>query len=221
MTKRIGESGSVTSYWSPGAEIVARAVCANCNGGWMAALESQARPLLAPMINGNSCRLTSIDQKIIGRWAAKTAVMLLYSASPPVGIEAPHRAALLAGRIPPNTGIWIASLHVNPPEYNSWIRVRTIEMRRSDQHDVIKVGQSVTLTLGYFVQQVLFTPADWFGHPLPPLSPTRTAQFFVEIPQQNQIAWPPHCGSVSISDLEAYADEFSANGLEIPRNYNT
>jgi hypothetical protein len=166
------------------------------------------------MINGASQHLTPAEQEVVSRWAAKTAVMFFYATSPPIGIDAPHRAELFQGRIPPNTGVWLACLHVNPPEYNSWNRAREIEMRRTS--GPIEKAQAMTLTLGYYVQQVLFTPANWFALPLVPAAPPVAVQFFTGIPQHTPISWPPAGGPVTISDLEKYADRFSATGVEVP-----
>jgi hypothetical protein len=49
-----------------------RKVCRSCNGGWMGRLESQAKPVLTPMILGRQQSTLSIDdQATIANWVAK------------------------------------------------------------------------------------------------------------------------------------------------------
>lgn len=54
---------------------VARIVCARCNGGWMAELENNARPLLLPLFDGTEVVLSIQEQGVIARWLWKTAVV--------------------------------------------------------------------------------------------------------------------------------------------------
>lgn len=51
-------------------------VCKPCNEGWMSGLEQAAKPILAPMIVGETRELSMADQKIIGAWAVKTGITL-------------------------------------------------------------------------------------------------------------------------------------------------
>jgi hypothetical protein len=49
----------------------------DCNGGWMSRLESQASPLLKPLIDDTMSitGLNSVGRAIIGKWAVKTAYL--------------------------------------------------------------------------------------------------------------------------------------------------
>lgn len=53
-------------------EVVVKAVCEECNNGWMSSLEAQVRPFLEPMVRGGDARLTVADQMALARWAAKS-----------------------------------------------------------------------------------------------------------------------------------------------------
>lgn len=53
--------------------LVSRKVCKRCNTGWMRKLESEAKPLLAPLIHATKRGpIPLCDQIIIARWFAKT-----------------------------------------------------------------------------------------------------------------------------------------------------
>jgi len=53
-------------------------VCSRCNSGWMSDLESRAKPLLVPLMEGDTVivELSYQDRALLGRWAAKTAFLL-------------------------------------------------------------------------------------------------------------------------------------------------
>lgn len=213
--RRISETGQATDYKSRGVDIVARAVCGTCNGGWMSDLEVTAMPLLSPMITGGRRSMAPDEQDVVSRWAAKTAIMILYATQPPVGVSPLHRTYLCEGTLPPNTGIWLAKYRVDPPAYNSWIRTRVIEMRLPSQPEAIQTGQSVTLTLGYYVQQVLLTPPQWFGRSFKFTAPTALEPRLLRIPQEKVVQWPPSA-VVSTEELERNADSFGATGINTP-----
>jgi hypothetical protein len=68
--------GAVEDTWAqPTFKQTVRAVCANCNSGWMSQLEARAKPVLSPMIRGIALHLSADTQKLIATWALKTAIM--------------------------------------------------------------------------------------------------------------------------------------------------
>jgi hypothetical protein len=44
-------------------------VCQDCNNTWMSRIESAAKPILVPMIEGNACDLTACDRIVLATWA--------------------------------------------------------------------------------------------------------------------------------------------------------
>lgn len=52
-------------------------VCAACNNGWLSALEGAAKPVLKPLIRGDSRHLSDDDQILIAAWTYKTALVSL------------------------------------------------------------------------------------------------------------------------------------------------
>jgi hypothetical protein len=85
-------------------------ICSHCNNRWLSVLENDARPILAPMINGTgSFTLTSDQQKLLAAWALKTALVLdLVSGAPmiPAGFFYAFRQRREAL---PNTAVWIGA----------------------------------------------------------------------------------------------------------------
>jgi hypothetical protein len=57
-------------------EVVVRAVCNNCNSGWMSQLEPEAKPTLERLLRGESVSLDASRQLLVARWCAKTAVLM-------------------------------------------------------------------------------------------------------------------------------------------------
>jgi len=57
-------------------DVVVRNVCADCNNGWMSALEGQAKLILAPMLQEQSRALTAVEQHLVATWATKTMLTM-------------------------------------------------------------------------------------------------------------------------------------------------
>jgi hypothetical protein len=66
------------SHQRPGRpfDVVVRDVCADCNNGWMSALEAQAKPVLTPMLRDEPKTLTVIEQHLVATWATKTMLTM-------------------------------------------------------------------------------------------------------------------------------------------------
>ena len=47
-----------------------RVVCSECNNGWMALLQERAKPVLIPLIRGDTCRVDPDVQRLTATWAA-------------------------------------------------------------------------------------------------------------------------------------------------------
>jgi hypothetical protein len=57
---------------TPLVEIVTKRVCHECNTGWLARIESQARPVFTALLDGSAVRISETDRWIIARWFNKT-----------------------------------------------------------------------------------------------------------------------------------------------------
>ncbi len=104
------ERGAEKSTWSAGyLGVQHRIVCKQCNHGWMHDLEEAARPMLSPMISDPDCpqRLMRSDQRILAKWAIKTAVVLHSIANEPPHAPIGWCEQLKADSIPTEASAWI------------------------------------------------------------------------------------------------------------------
>ncbi len=55
--------------------VTSNKACRRCNNEWMSRLESAAKPILKPLMEGKPTVLTQNEQLIIARWFIKTSIM--------------------------------------------------------------------------------------------------------------------------------------------------
>lgn len=113
-----------------GWQLTVREVCAECNNGWMAAMEKAVRPVLTDLVAGRHIQLSEPEQPVLALWALKTALvsqLVLAAADRKRGAGVPpsEYAALQrsAPRPPARTQVWLGryrgqrrwvSAHVTP-----------------------------------------------------------------------------------------------------------
>lgn len=81
--------------------VTTRASCVKCNTGWMRDFEEEARPLLVPIMRGESGLWPLEAQELVSRWALKTALMIDRSRRPPHATLAEHFKYLFDHRLAP------------------------------------------------------------------------------------------------------------------------
>jgi hypothetical protein len=62
-------------------DVVVRAVCAPCNGGWLSVIENEAKPLIIDLVEGNSRGFNVEERTAVARWI--WAIALLFPRSTP------------------------------------------------------------------------------------------------------------------------------------------
>lgn len=85
-----------------------RAVCAQCNNGWMSGMEAAAKPVLWPLIHAEGRRLDATEQRVLARWALLKACVFdeLHRGE---GVVLPaHRGYLYEHKEPPPRGFWVS-----------------------------------------------------------------------------------------------------------------
>lgn len=60
-------------------DIQVRAVCGDCNTGWMNRREGEVRPFLEPMIKGEPITLTSQQVEVLAKWCAHKFIVMEHS----------------------------------------------------------------------------------------------------------------------------------------------
>ena len=79
-------------------DLVLRRVCTECNSGWMSRLESEARPMLIPLIAGDTIQLNPQTRRVLLRWAVKTAAVLGPLQKAPEAVGKDIRRTLASGQ---------------------------------------------------------------------------------------------------------------------------
>lgn len=92
-----------------------RAVCTACNNGWMNRVEGLAKPILTPLIKGESITLNLDSQSIIARWITMKIIVCEYTQENQSLTSLVERQALMSeGQIPSYYRIYAC------PQHSGW-----------------------------------------------------------------------------------------------------
>ncbi len=112
-------------------DLKARKICGRCNGGWMSAIESRARPILGPLIRSTgACAFTDDEAVVLGTWVAKTVLTAsLLHANEGAAIPRKYYREMFLERKPfQDCVIWIAPYEVGEyPVSSSAVAIPDIE----------------------------------------------------------------------------------------------
>src|SRR6201996_6091293 len=102
-------------------DLILRRVCINCNYGWMSDLETEARPLLLPLIAGQAVMLNPETRTVLLRWALKTAAVLGPLQKAPDAIGAHIRRALVCSHdLGIHVALWAARTNTSDISSPHW-----------------------------------------------------------------------------------------------------
>jgi hypothetical protein len=97
-----------------------RVVCENCNNTWLSAIQNAAKPVLIPMLNGQTCVLGHEKQQALATWiamATMTSEFLLH-----------EKAQISISQVDRD---WLWQQHSPPPDWRIWVghygRHRSVE----------------------------------------------------------------------------------------------
>lgn len=159
-------------------------VCKPCNEGWMSQLETQVRPLIEPMILGQTATLTSDQQITVATWAAlKTAVFEHVWTDQPV-LTAQDRRLIMDHNMPP------ASMQVRLAAVESQgipLQARARGYARPDSGDV---AYCLTLVIGCIVVQSFAGPGAG-EHGFRSVGANGPDYIGIYPPQLGNVQWPP------------------------------
>lgn len=103
-----------------------RRVCRSCNGGWMKSLEDSVRPILAPLMQGDSLALDRTRQKNISMWAAKLFMVAdFHKEFDARAVSQFDRSQLMNGRLPEGCFIWIGKYEA-PNTRKIWCKFESL-----------------------------------------------------------------------------------------------
>jgi hypothetical protein len=87
-----------------------RVVCQECNNGWMSRLQTETKPILLPLLTGQSTTLYRKQQTILARWIAMSIMTADFRPPADPAISQGERARVMAGnRVGSNWRIWIGN----------------------------------------------------------------------------------------------------------------
>lgn len=118
----------VESRQHPAGNFVEGRVCEECNNGWMSALETEAMPILKPLIDGTTSLLSIADDEraIVAKWATKTAYVISHAAPLKKTPDPSHLRYMKdhAGDVPPRVGVFaqqsVATADFRQIQRNQW-----------------------------------------------------------------------------------------------------
>jgi hypothetical protein len=98
--------------WLPTARIRVhvqpKCVCGPCNNGWMSAVESDAKPVLAALIGDFALQLDAEQQRQLAAWAIKSTMVWECTAHKKMFYSQAEREHLrLTRSLPPDTVVWL------------------------------------------------------------------------------------------------------------------
>jgi hypothetical protein len=144
------------------ADHTVRAVCEDCNNGWMKRWEDAAAALIEPMIKGQSAKLTVDQQLTVATWAAMKAAVFEYAWSEETILTAADRELIMMQDRPPaSVQVRLAAIQLD----GSPLRARSVGYVDNRTSEKIIC---LTLTIGCLVVQV-------FGGPAPERTASRPA----------------------------------------------
>jgi hypothetical protein len=99
-------------------------VCGACNHGWMSRLETAAKPILIPLIEGERslAALTSAEREILGKWTAKTAYMHSWAGLLKQPVQIQHLQSLYSdlGTVAPR--VFVVAAHAGHQQLTSYLQ---------------------------------------------------------------------------------------------------
>jgi hypothetical protein len=134
-----------------------RAVCADCNGGWMSEIEAAAKPILISLLEETSCSLKLEAQETLATWALLKAIMFDELHRRERVVLAEHRAYLYERRAVPSVGAWAWLAAYDAEQIGHYAYQGLLLMESGDTAPVDPTAYAVTLSAGSVVLQVAGT----------------------------------------------------------------
>jgi hypothetical protein len=190
-------------------------VCKPCNEGWMSNLEGRVRPILTPMILGESpaLPLSASDQETLAFWAVKSALVADHFAPARTFWPELFRDLHSSKRPSIDTIVWTAACTGPPLMLSTKVIDAEVSLAADYTRDGVlvptaprrrKFGVRCTMQLHHAVLQVLIHR----GAGGPVVSPNSDADHFSQIwpVKKDSILWPPHRAALDPAALAAFTD---------------
>lgn len=209
VTHALTRGATTTRTWATDAlSLTVKRVCKKCNTGWMEReVEAPAQTLMPALIRGEPKVMDPDEQRVLARWAAKTAVMFQYVVTPPRPVPAGRRRALYT-RFEPS-GDTLVFLAARLPEAATFARHHAYQLRPPDPTLGLEDAELVTFGIGHLVLQVFvfrFAEHTTFQ----PTGNVRGGTIDVRIWPLSGVTliWPPQVIITTDDLLDRYASRF-------------
>jgi hypothetical protein len=121
-----------------------RRVCKTCNETWLSNIEKIAKPILAPLINGEKIELDATKQRILATWAAKTVMTAEQIHPNKVVVYQAERTWLKENLTPPaGWNVWAGTYNgfawgeLAIQQYAGLLRIPTVDNGNPAEHNLI------------------------------------------------------------------------------------
>jgi hypothetical protein len=102
------EKRQIGRAWSTEAlDLKVKRVCEDCNSGWMSRIEEATKPLLTPLILGESITASQDERKLLATWALLRVIMAEYTGPRQISVPDAHRRWIFKEKQPPRHGVYV------------------------------------------------------------------------------------------------------------------
>jgi hypothetical protein len=139
-------------------------VCGPCNGGWMSTLESSVKPVLCPLMDGQSALsdLSGNESELLTRWLLKTAFFMCDSSAGPTIIPPSHMQLAMRGELPdglsllgsknPSAGVY--GFHAD----RHWLELQPLDWPSPNLESHAQRSYKFSLMLGCILLSLVYWP---------------------------------------------------------------
>jgi hypothetical protein len=197
-----------------------------CNNGWMRrSIDEPARPVMIPLLNGESSRLTSHEQQIVASWAVLKAMVAEYDIASHVTTHHSQRKYLMKNHLPPPKGwaVWIGH-HVRSPTgrfhwgaFPALILPNGVVAKRKSLKATYYNSKISSQLVGKLFIQVMRSPHHRLISSWRFSTPDRGTLFRIWPPSGTSIVWPAKTLSARDVDYAIGAMYAWLKAIDLPR----
>jgi hypothetical protein len=189
-----------------------RAVCSDCNNGWMSRLETEVRPFLEPLVKGEPVALDHEQMMVIARWVALKCIILESGVPTESLTPLADRIALKStGTIPPYCHVYVAN-HDNPVGVGMLRHSHAIALSSSGPSPPLdgmhKNIHTVTFFAGRIFVHAIIARIDDFALERKVMFPALYTSSRIWPPDHYELVWPRE-PIFTTKQVETFADSLS------------
>jgi hypothetical protein len=175
-------------------DLICKKICSRCNSTWMAKLEEKAKPILQPLLHGDSCTLTLVQQALLARWLIKTVTALDLIDEEPFFFQQSERTALMKSLKIPRLTLISLALYSGSRIVETHHMPINLKLQTPNPINATRIkGYSATLLIKHLALQVFCIRSPYLHRQLSlRMEADRWADATVQLwPAKKLIRWPP------------------------------